>query len=52
MIMGVYRMKKRMDRLYFVKGDIKVLRNGVLTDTLNNLYPSDHCPVMATLIIQ
>ncbi|MCL3853004.1 endonuclease/exonuclease/phosphatase family protein [Parabacteroides sp. GYB001] len=36
----------------FVKGDIKVLRNGVLTDTLNNLYPSDHCPVMATLIIQ
>ena len=36
----------------FVKGDIKVLRNGVLTDTLNHLYPSDHCPVMATLIIQ
>ena len=36
----------------FVKGDIKVLRNGVLTDTLNNLYPSDHCPAMATLIIQ
>lgn len=36
----------------FVKGDIKVLRNGVLSDTLNNLYPSDHCPVMATLIIQ
>lgn len=36
----------------FVKGDIKVLRNGVLTDTLNKLYPSDHCPVIATLIIQ
>lgn len=36
----------------FVKGNIKVLRNGVLTDTLNHLYPSDHCPVMATLIIQ
>lgn len=36
----------------FVKGDIKVLRNGVLTDTLNNIYPSDHCPVMATLIIR
>lgn len=36
----------------FVKGDIKVLRNGVLTDTLNNIYPSDHCPVIATLIIQ
>ncbi|WP_455640439.1 endonuclease/exonuclease/phosphatase family protein [Parabacteroides sp.] len=36
----------------FVKGDIKVLRNGVVTDTLNKLYPSDHCPVIATLIIQ
>lgn len=36
----------------FVKGDIKVLCNGVLTDVLNNIYPSDHCPVIATLIIQ
>lgn len=35
----------------FVKGNIRVLRNGVLTDTLNNLYPSDHCPIIATLII-
>lgn len=35
----------------FVKGNIKVMRNGVFTDTLNNLYPSDHCPVIATLII-
>lgn len=35
----------------FVKGEIKVSRNGVLTDTLNELYPSDHCPVIATLII-
>lgn len=35
----------------FVKGNIKVWRNGVLTDTLNNLYPSDHCPVITTLII-
>lgn len=36
----------------FVKGNIQVLRNGVLTDTLNDLYPSDHCPVIATLIIK
>ncbi len=36
----------------FVKGDIKVRSNGVLTDNEGNLYPSDHCPVMATLIIK
>lgn len=36
----------------FVKGNIKVLRYGVLTDTLNSLYPSDHCPVISTLLIQ
>ena len=36
----------------FMKGDIKVLTNGVLTDTLNHLYPSDHCPVIATLVIK
>lgn len=36
----------------FVKGNIKVSRNGVLTDTLNSLYPSDHCPVISTLVIQ
>ncbi|MEG1543694.1 MAG: endonuclease/exonuclease/phosphatase family protein [Tannerellaceae bacterium] len=33
----------------FVKGDIRVLRHGVLTETLNQLYPSDHCPVISTL---
>ena len=44
--------KRKWIDYIFVKGDIKVLRNGVLTDTLNKLYPSDHCPVMATLIIQ
>lgn len=36
----------------FVKGDIRVLSHGVLTDTLNQLYPSDHCPVISTLEIQ
>lgn len=36
----------------FVKGDIQVLNNGVLTDTLNTLYPSDHCPVITTLVIK
>lgn len=36
----------------FVKGNIKVLSHGVLTETLNHLYPSDHCPVISTLLIQ
>lgn len=36
----------------FVKGDIRVLNHGVLTDTLNQLYPSDHCPVISTLEIR
>ena len=36
----------------FVKGNITVRSNGVLTDTEGCLYPSDHCPVMATLIIK
>lgn len=36
----------------FVKGNFKVFRHGVLTETLNELYPSDHCPVITTLEIQ
>lgn len=36
----------------FVKGNIKVLSHGVLTETLNQLYPSDHCPIISTLVIQ
>lgn len=35
----------------FIKGDIKVLRHGVLTETFNHLYPSDHCPILSTLVI-
>ena len=33
----------------FIKGNIKVVKHGVLAEQLNNLYPSDHCPVIATL---
>lgn len=36
----------------FVKGDIKVLRHGALTDTMGNLFPSDHCPVLTTLVLE
>lgn len=36
----------------FVKGGVKVLRHGVLAESLGVLYPSDHCPVIATLLLQ
>lgn len=36
----------------FVKGNIQVRSHAVLTDTLDQLYPSDHCPVIATIDIQ
>lgn len=36
----------------FVKGNFKVERHGVITDTENNLFPSDHCPVLCTLTIE
>lgn len=36
----------------FVKGNIDVRSHGVLTETVNNLYPSDHCPILSTLVIQ
>ena len=36
----------------FVKGNVKVLRHGVLAESLDNLYPSDHCPVISRIIFQ
>lgn len=36
----------------FVKGNIKVTRHGVLTDSKYNLYPSDHYQVLATIIME
>lgn len=36
----------------FVRGNITVSRYGVLTETLNALYPSDHCPIISTLQIR
>lgn len=36
----------------FIKGNIKALRHGVLTDSNLHLYPSDHCPVLVTLVIE
>ena len=36
----------------FVKGNVKVLRHGVLAESLDNLYPSDHCPVISRILVQ
>lgn len=36
----------------FVKGDVKVYRHGVLSESKGNLYPSDHCPILTTLLIK
>ncbi len=36
----------------FVKGDFEVINNGVLAEYVNHLYPSDHCPIVSTLIIK
>lgn len=36
----------------FVKGNFKVFRHGVLTETKNQLFPSDHCPILTTLVIE
>ena len=36
----------------FVKGDFKVLRHGSLAESMGTLYPSDHCPVLTTLVIE
>lgn len=36
----------------FVKGAIKVLRHAVLAESLNEVFPSDHCPIISTLLIE
>ncbi|NSW91675.1 MAG: endonuclease/exonuclease/phosphatase family protein [Firmicutes bacterium] len=35
----------------FIKNDIKVLQHGILSDTWDGWYPSDHMPVVADLIL-
>lgn len=44
--------KRQFIDYIFVKGDIKVTRHGVLTDLKYNLYPSDHYPILATIIME
>ena len=36
----------------FIKGDIKVIRHGILAESQGELYPSDHCPVLCEILIQ
>ena len=44
--------KRNLIDYIFIKGNFKVLKDAVITDTHNQLYPSDHCPIMCTLIIE
>jgi len=43
-------MKECIDYI-FVSNQIKVLKYGVLTDSYNQRFPSDHQPVMVKLVI-
>jgi len=36
----------------FIKGKISVLKHGVLSENTGTLYPSDHAPVMATILMK
>lgn len=36
----------------FVKGSIRVIQHGVLSDTWDGRFPSDHLPVLAEIVIQ
>lgn len=36
----------------FVRGDVRVLRHAILTDTWNGRFPSDHLPVLAEVVIE
>lgn len=41
--------KRTLIDYIFIKGDIKVVKHGVLAESIGELYPSDHCPVIATI---
>ena len=36
----------------FVKDNVKILRHGILSDTFDGFYPSDHLPVLVELVIE
>ncbi|MDD4636808.1 MAG: endonuclease/exonuclease/phosphatase family protein, partial [Bacteroidales bacterium] len=36
----------------FIKGNFSVLKHGVLSENAGTLYPSDHSPVMATILMK
>jgi endonuclease/exonuclease/phosphatase family metal-dependent hydrolase len=48
---GRAKERKRIDYI-FIKGNFTVKRTGTLAETLNHLYPSDHCPIICTLVIE
>lgn len=42
---------KKIDYV-FVKGNIRVIQHGVLSDTWDGRFPSDHAPVLAEIVIE
>jgi endonuclease/exonuclease/phosphatase family metal-dependent hydrolase len=42
---------KKIDYV-FVKGSIRVIQHGVLSDTWDGRFPSDHSPVLAEIVIE
>jgi endonuclease/exonuclease/phosphatase family metal-dependent hydrolase len=42
---------KKIDYV-FVKGNIRVIQHAVLSDTWDGRFPSDHCPVLAEIVIE
>lgn len=36
----------------FIKGNVKVIRHGVLSETKGKLFPSDHYPILGTLLLE
>lgn len=43
--------EKKIDYV-FVKGNIRVFQHGILSETLYGRFPSDHCPVLAEIVIE
>lgn len=43
-----YEQRPLIDYI-FTKGDFKIFKHAILAETLNHLFPSDHCPVLTTI---
>ncbi len=44
------RVLKIIDHIFY-KGDVRILRHGVICDSYNGLYPSDHFPIICDILL-